>query len=138
MFNDLHYHFGLTINLSKSIVSSISSDAEFAEHVANELRCRTGSFLMKYLGLPIGGRLINFLSWDHVLDIFKGRLAQWQTRHLSLEGRLTLIKLVLNSIPIHTLSVRLLPDGVHNKLHSIMSNFLWGGSENSRKLHLVD
>lgn len=51
---------------------------------------------------------------------------------------LTLIKSVLNSIPIYVHSVRIFPIRVQKTLHNLMSKFLWGGSENSRKLHLMD
>lgn len=119
--------YGLSINLSKSTVTRIGMDGEGANLVASELQCRIGSLLMKYLGLPIDGRLIDSSSWEHVLELFKVRLAKWKSKHLSIGGRLTLIKSVLSSIPIYVLSVRLLQVGIHNKLHSIMSNFLWEG-----------
>lgn len=51
---------------------------------------------------------------------------------------MTLIKSMLNSIPIYALSVRLLPVRVQNTLHSLLSKFLWGGLDIRRKLHLVD
>lgn len=42
------------------------------------------------------------------------------------------------SLPIYALSMRLSPVRVQNVLYSLMSKFLWDGSDNSRKLHLVD
>lgn len=78
---------------------------------------------MNYLGLSLRGRVLDYKSWDHVIDLFRARLAQWKTRHLSMGGRLTLIKSVLNSIPIYALSVRIVPVQVRKKLHSIMSKF---------------
>lgn len=50
---------------------------------------------------------------------------------------LTLIKSVLYSIPIYPLSVRILPIRVRNIHHVIMSRFLWRGTNDRRKLHLV-
>lgn len=81
---------------------------------------------MPYLGLPIGGRLLNCSSWSYMEEHFKSRLALWKSEHLSLGERLTLIKPMLNSILIYTLFVRLHLVGVRNKLHNIMLNFLWG------------
>lgn len=36
------------------------------------------------------------------------------------------------------LSFRILLVGVRNTLYSLMNKFLWGGSNNARKLHLVN
>lgn len=76
---------------------------------------------MKYLGMAFGGNL-----------------SVWKTRHLSMGGRLTLIKFVLCFIPVYPLSVKLFSVKVRKSLHGIMSRFLCGGTENKRKIHLVE
>lgn len=53
-------------------------------------------------------------------------------------SRLTLLKSIFCSLPIYSLSVRVFPMRVQNNLHSLMSIFLWGGTEEKRKIHLVD
>lgn len=73
-----------------------------------------------------------------MVDIFIMRLSLWKSIHMSMRGKLILIKSVLNSISIYTWYVQLLLVGVHNSLHSLMSKFLCGGSNSTRKLHLVD
>lgn len=59
-----------------------------------------------------------------MVDLFGAGLAKWKTRHLSMGGKLTLIKSVLNFISIYALSVHILPVQVRNRLHSLMSKFL--------------
>lgn len=61
-----------------------------------------------YLILPLGSRVLDWNSWNHVLDIFKSKLALWKTQHFSMGGRLTLTKSVLNSISIYALSIQML------------------------------
>lgn len=51
---------------------------------------------------------------------------------------MTLIKSVLNFIPIFVLSVCIMLVEVRNRLHNLMIKFLWGVSDNARKIHLVD
>lgn len=72
-----------------------------------------------------------------VIDDFRSKLSIWKVGHLSLGGRLTLIKAVLSSIPIYPLSVMLLPVRIMNTMHGIMRRFLWGETDDHRKLHLV-
>lgn len=128
----------LSINLSKHSVICIGSDLEYTIHIANDLQFRIGTLPMPYLGLPIRGKMLDCSSWSHVEELFRSRLILWKSEHLSLGEKFTLIKSVLNSILIYALSVCLLLMGVRNKLYSIMSNFLWEGTDNSRRMHLVD
>lgn len=130
--------FGLSINLHKTMVLGIEDDSNFTLEIANELHCRSRPLLMNYLRISMGGKVLNCKSWDYLVDLFKFISTQWKAKHLSMGVRLALIKSVLNSIAIYVLFVRILPVGVQNKLHNLRSKFLWGGSANSRKLHLVD
>ncbi|CAL5372109.1 unnamed protein product [Camellia sinensis] len=56
---------------------------------------------------------------------------------MSFAGRLTLIKSGLSNLPVYFLSIFKLPIGVAKTIDRIQSNFLWGGSEVQRKIHLV-
>ena len=58
-------------------------------------------------------------------------------RHLSLNGRLTLINLVLNSIPIYFLSLDKVPKQILSNIRYIFFNFLWTGAQKSEGSHLV-
>lgn len=70
--------------------------------------------------------------------MFKSRLSQWKCCYLSMEDRLSLIKFVLCLILIYFLCVCVLPMRVWNQLYSLMSRFPWSGTDERRKLHLVD
>jgi hypothetical protein len=56
---------------------------------------------------------------------------------LSRGGRLTLIRAVLEGIPIYYLSLFKMPIGVAKSLERLMRNFLWEGLEEGRKDHLI-
>lgn len=58
-------------------------------------------------------------------------------KYLSLGGRITLIKAVLLNLPTYYLSMFQLPKGIEKKLEQLFGNFLWGGNEAKRKVHLV-
>lgn len=129
---------GLKINLHKTVVYGVGHYMSLESRIASELGCQVGTLSLKYLGLPFGGRSLSCADWNQVMDVFWSKLSMWKVRHLFMGGCLTLIKSLLSSIPIYPLSVRLFSVHVWNTLHDIMSNLLWGGSEDKRKLHLVD
>lgn len=57
----------------------------------------------------------------------------WQNKLLSHAGRLTLIKHVLASIPLHILAVSLLPSSTINISHRMMTKFFWGANDGTQR-----
>lgn len=106
--------------------------------MADDLGCRIDSFPITYLGVPLGGKIFDVNGWDHVVDLFRSKLVMWKSCHLSMGGRLTLIKSMVCSILIYSLSVRILATRVKNILQGLMGRFLWGGSEDRSEMYLID
>ncbi|GKC44504.1 transposon TX1, partial [Tanacetum coccineum] len=67
--------------------------------MARWMGCDIGEFLFTYLGLPIGENMRRVNAWTPVVEKFKKRLADWKAKTMSFGGRLTLVKLVLGSLP---------------------------------------
>ncbi|CAL5365331.1 unnamed protein product [Camellia sinensis] len=128
---------GLKINFHKSIVCGIGVGEELVKEFANNLNCLSQSLPFSYLGLPLGANPRKKSTWKPVVEKFKKKLASWKRRFLSFAGRLTLIKSGLSNLPVYFLSIFKLPIGVAKTIDRIQSNFLWGGSEVQRKIHLV-
>lgn len=128
---------GLKINFHKSIVCGIGMEEELVKEFANSLNCLTQSLPLSYLGLPLGANPRKKSTWKPVVEKFKKKLASWKRRFLSFAGRVTLIKSGLSNLPVYFLSIFKLPVGVAKTIDRIQSNFLWGGSEVQRKIHLV-
>lgn len=82
--------------------------------IASDLGYRVHSFLFLYLGVPLGGRMLDCSGWNPMVDMFRNRLSHWKCHNLFMGDRLTLIKFVLCSIPIYSLSVYVLPMSVRN------------------------
>lgn len=130
--------YDLSIDIHINTISGIGDYVFIVSHITSEFNCRFGSLSFNYLSLPLKSRVLDCKSWDHVVNMVRSRLAQWKSCHLSVGGKLILINFVLNIIHIYALSIRVLSIHVSNNQHSLMSKFMWGESDNSRKLHLID
>ncbi|KAG7585508.1 Ribonuclease H domain [Arabidopsis thaliana x Arabidopsis arenosa] len=87
--------------------------------------------------MPILQKRINKETYGEVLEKVSSRLAGWKCQTLSLAGRITLTKAVLSSIPVHTMSSILLPASTLDSLDKLSRTFLWGGTTEKKKLHLL-
>lgn len=99
--------------------------------------CNVGKLPFNYLGITVGANMNRINSWRPVYDVFETRLSKWKAGSLSIGGRLTLIRSVLESLPMYYFSLYKVPCKVIKDLESIMSNFLWGGSKDVYKMHWV-
>ena len=66
------------------------------------------------------------------------RLAGWKRSYLSKEGRLTLIKSTLSSLPTYFLSLFPIPSSVAHRIEKLQRDFLWGGLGDEFKYHFVN
>jgi len=87
------------------------------------LNCRVGSIPFVYLGLPIGGNARRLAFWEQLLHRLKSKLSSWNSKHLSLGGRLVLLKSVLLSLPIYMFSFFNAPSGIVSSIESILNCF---------------
>ncbi|CAN1256031.1 Putative ribonuclease H protein At1g65750 [Linum perenne] len=106
--------------------------------LASIFGCQLESLPTTYLGLPLGSRAKTKEIWGPVIETFRNRLQGWKARLLSLGGRLVLLKSVLSNLPIYFLSILKAPSSVISKLEAIQNRFLWGGTDEIRKIHLVN
>lgn len=78
-----------------------------------------------YLGAPISFKSLTSHNFESLLNKVSKKCAGWKGRLLSHGGKLTLIKSVLSSIPLYTLSILKPPQCVLNRLEKIFSLFFW-------------
>ncbi|KAJ0941986.1 putative RNA-directed DNA polymerase [Helianthus annuus] len=128
---------GLKVNLSKSSLFGVGIDTEEVMLMANILRCRTGSFPFKYLGLQVGANMNLVRNWRPVIDTFKSRLSIWKANTLSYGGRITLVKSVLNALPTYYFSLFRAPVQVVKKLERLRRDFLWGSTPEHQRASWV-
>ncbi|KAH1246661.1 putative ribonuclease H protein [Glycine max] len=110
---------GLKINFSKSSVGIFGVDINW------------------YLGIPIGAKPSSCLVWEPLIKKFEAKLSKWNQKLLSMAGKVTLINSVLTALPIYLLSFFKIPLKVAQKVNSLQRNFLWGGSQDLKKIAWV-
>ncbi|CAL1407040.1 unnamed protein product [Linum trigynum] len=93
--------------------------------------------LGRYLGVgAIHGRVTRDRYKDLILRIQK-KLAPWKAKQLSMAARITVVKSVSSSIPIYPMHIELVPVNVCRSLDKINRDFIWGESDEKKRMHLV-
>ena len=91
--------------------------------------------------MPIGCSAKREAFWEPLIKKVKLKLAKWKADSLNQAGRLTLVKSVLDSLPLYWMNLHQIPAAVVKKLECVRRNFLWGHmdplSHKNRKLHLI-
>jgi hypothetical protein len=128
---------GLKINFLKCEVVTMGMNLTEGQRVAGLLNYKLGSFPVKYLGLPISNKNISILEWEPLYSKVAGRVCPWQGKFMSSGARLILPNSSLSSLPMFTMGMFLLADGVHVKLDTPRARFFWEGAGTKRKYHLV-
>ena len=84
--------------------------------LVDELGCKMGNLSTTYLGLPLGAHCKSLSIWDGVEERFRKKLALLKRQYISKDGRITLIKSTLSSLPLYLISILPLPRMVKVKL----------------------
>lgn len=65
------------------------------------------------------------VHFEYLIDKIIGVLDGWKAKLLSFGGKVTLIKVVLSSVPIYTMASTLIPVTVLKRMERLMANSLW-------------
>jgi len=89
---------------------------------------------MKYLGVPITASRLTKIKCRGLADEILAKVHLWATKSLSFAGRARLISSVVFGMFNYWASIFLLPDEVLGSITKICGNYLWGDTEDSRKI----
>ncbi|XP_060177861.1 uncharacterized protein LOC132607800 [Lycium barbarum] len=127
---------GQKINKQKSVVYMHHlTSHNIKELVFSVTQIPEKDFPFTYLGVPIYyGRRMN-IHYKEIIERIQNRLSSWTGKLLSIGGRTTLIKHVVQSMPIHLLSVCDPPSGVLAQIHRLFAKFFWSNSVGNSSKH---
>jgi len=120
---------GLKVNFAKSQLVGVNVASSWLGEAASMLNCKVGAIPFVYLGMPIGGNARRLSFWNPLINRIRTRLSGWKSKHLSLGGRLVLLKSVLSSLPIYALSFFKAPSGIVSSIESLLNCFFFLGGE---------
>ncbi|KAL9664441.1 hypothetical protein QQ045_019841 [Rhodiola kirilowii] len=124
---------GQRINYSKSefcVGSNVGSD--LARCIGSILGMKRANRIEKYLGMPvcINGR--NSTLWNYLEDRMWKRINGWKEKLLSVAGKETLIKAVVQALPVYALSCFKMPKRIVDRWNSIVSSFWWNNADKGK------
>ncbi|GKB25703.1 RNA-directed DNA polymerase, eukaryota, reverse transcriptase zinc-binding domain protein, partial [Tanacetum coccineum] len=86
---------GLHINMTKSKPMRISVSSDKVDQTAKKIGCAVLKVPFPYLGSNVGCLMSRTQSWNEIVNNILARLSKWNMKTLSIGGRLTLLKSVL-------------------------------------------
>lgn len=129
---------GMEVNPRKSRIYFFNTPPITQRNIVRILGFQSGTLPTRYLGAPLSEKIIRQASWQDLLDKIKSRLNDWTFRSLNFPSRLTLVKSILQAMPVYLFSVLAAPKSVIKQIKTIQRTFLWGGSPEKMKWPLVD
>ncbi len=94
---------------------------------------------VRYLGIYIGHNKeeCNKRNWDDKLEKIQIILEKWKKRHLSLFGKILVIKSLAASILVHPMSILYTPKEFLQEVEKIFFKFLWENAERIKRKTLI-
>ena len=123
---------GLKVNYGKSSLVPINISEDRCAELAEILTCKPEALPFTYLGLPMGTtkpKLEHFIS---ILERIDRRLCGISNM-LSYDGRLTVIKSIVTSIPLFAMCTVKMPRRFLDHVEGSARKFLWRGRDINKK-----
>lgn len=105
--------------------------------ICEAMRFQHTDDLGKYLGVPIFHKRVGLNTFNYVVAKVKQRLSIWKSRTLSLAGRITLAKSVVQAMPTSVMESSVILRGACDEIDKLCRSFIWGDDESHRSVHPV-
>lgn len=102
--------------------------------MAYKLHCLAKNIPFMYLGLSVGENLKRRINWKAIEEKISKKMNGWKAHTLSMGGRVTLIRSVLNNLPLYYFSLFQAPSSFLVRLEKVQNKFVWGDGGLQRKM----
>jgi hypothetical protein len=129
---------GLLINWTKSIFYHVRFHGETLENLKDIFPYNFEELAkgFRYLGYFLKVDAYKTVDWRWLLSKIEDRIGMWCNRWLSLGGRFTLVKYVLESQLVYWMALAAIPASILEKIRKLIFSFLWSGDEGKTHFHL--
>jgi hypothetical protein len=116
---------GQQVNYDKSSIF-ISRNVSVAKRASLTIQSglKETTQLGKYLGVPALGKSLRVHDFQYLVENVKARLAGWKAKQLSLAGRITLAKSVIQAIPIYPMMSTPIPKSCLKEIEKVQRAFI--------------
>ncbi|GKV09776.1 hypothetical protein SLEP1_g21225 [Rubroshorea leprosula] len=128
---------GQKVNASKSKIFSPNTNRGLIDEITQFSRIEATDDLGRYLGVPLHHKRVTRATYYDLLLKVKTKLSSWKAAQLSFAGRQVLIKSVSSTVANHAMQSAKPPNAVCMDIDRANREFLWGGSDDKRKIPLV-
>ncbi|KAK2368688.1 hypothetical protein QL285_081866 [Trifolium repens] len=133
LFNNYALQSGQVISTAKSTIYSGSITHGRLNLIVDLLNFKVGALPFNYLGVPIFKGKPKSSYLQPVADKIASKLTAWKASLLSMAGRVQLVKSVIQSMLIYSISVYSWPTGLIKEVEKSIRNFIWSGDVDKRK-----
>jgi hypothetical protein len=128
---------GQVINTAKSTIFSGSITQGRINLIVNILNFQIGSLPFNYLGIPLfkGKPKVSWLQ--PIADKIHAKLSAWKASLLSMAGRVQLVKDVIQSMLLYSITIYSWPVFLIKQVEKAVKNFIWSGDVDKRKIVTV-
>lgn len=124
---------GLKLNMAKSELIGCNVEAGTVMRMAQKYGWTVGTLPITYLGAPLGGNPRRLAFWEPMLTKLKKKGRSYNSKYISLSGRMVILKAALNAIPIYWMNLFKAPAGIISQIEKQYRAFLWGHEERGQK-----
>ena len=96
---------GMKLNFEKSKIFGFHASTSQLRKWTSYLCCMHGKLPFTYLGASIGSSPTAIKFWDPLISRIKKKLGAYETSHISMVGRVILLKAAIDSTPIYWLTL---------------------------------
>jgi hypothetical protein len=137
LFDSYALQSGQRINTAKSTIYSGSITQGRLNLIVNLLNFQIGSLPFNYLGIPIFRGKPKVCWFQSIADKIHAKLSAWKASLLSMAGRVPLVRAVIHSMLIYSITIYSWPVSLIKKIEKDVKNFIWSGDVDKRKLVTV-
>lgn len=97
--------------------------------VLQNLLAKRATFPMTYLGFPLMVWQLRKVDFQYLEDKAAGKLVPWEGQNITTIGRTTLVKSVITSQVIYSITPYVVPPSTLHNLNKMERAFLWSASD---------